>query len=92
MGWGSGIRKKTVPYPVSRGQKGTGFRIRFRKTGCYKKNHATREDIVMSAKNLVYLRGQLEFGEEENVAAGAAAGLLGAHQRFQVKGANMPEK
>jgi hypothetical protein len=41
---------------------------------------------------LVYLRGQLEFREEENVAAGAAAGLLGAHQRFQVKCANMPEK
>jgi len=25
---GSGIRKKPIPHPGSRGQKGTGFRIR----------------------------------------------------------------
>jgi hypothetical protein len=41
---------------------------------------------------LVYLRWKLKFREEENVAAGAAAGLLCAHQWFQVKCANMPEK
>jgi hypothetical protein len=28
MGFGSGIRKKPIPDPGSRGQKGTGFRIR----------------------------------------------------------------
>ncbi len=30
----SGIRKKTLPDPGSRGQKGTGSRIRIRNTGC----------------------------------------------------------
>jgi hypothetical protein len=32
MGLGSGIRKKPIPYPGSRGQKGTGSRIRIRNT------------------------------------------------------------
>ncbi len=30
---GSGIRKKPIPDPGSRGQKGTGSRIRIRNTG-----------------------------------------------------------
>jgi hypothetical protein len=34
MGLGSGIRKKPIPDPGSRGQKGTGSRIRIRNTGC----------------------------------------------------------
>jgi hypothetical protein len=33
MGLGSGIRKKPIPDPGSRGQKGTGSRIRIRNTG-----------------------------------------------------------
>jgi hypothetical protein len=32
MGLGSGIRKKRIPDPGSRGQKGTGSRIRIRNT------------------------------------------------------------
>jgi hypothetical protein len=36
MGLGSGIRKKPIPDPGSRGQKGTGSRIRIRKTAFYK--------------------------------------------------------
>jgi hypothetical protein len=32
MGLGSGIRKKPIPDPGSRGQKGTGSRIRIRNT------------------------------------------------------------
>ncbi len=32
MGLGSGIRKKPIPGPGSRGQKGTGSRIRIRNT------------------------------------------------------------
>jgi hypothetical protein len=32
---GSGIRKKPIPDPGLRGQKGTGSRIRIRKTGCW---------------------------------------------------------
>jgi hypothetical protein len=34
---GSGIRKKPVPDPGSRGQKGTGSRIRIRNTDNYRK-------------------------------------------------------
>ncbi len=33
MDLGSGIRKKPIPDPGSRGQKGTGSRIRIRNTG-----------------------------------------------------------
>jgi hypothetical protein len=33
IGLGSGIRKKTIPDPGSRGQKGIGSRIRIRNTG-----------------------------------------------------------
>jgi hypothetical protein len=33
MGLGSEIRKKPIPDPGSRGQKGTGSRIRIRNTG-----------------------------------------------------------
>ncbi len=32
---GSGIRKKPIPDPGSRGQKGTGSRIRIRNTGTF---------------------------------------------------------
>jgi hypothetical protein len=32
MGLGSGIRKKPIPDPGSRGQKGTGSRVRIRNT------------------------------------------------------------
>jgi hypothetical protein len=32
MGLGSGIREKPIPDPGSRGQKGTGSRIRIRNT------------------------------------------------------------
>jgi hypothetical protein len=32
---GSGIRKKPIPDPGSRGQKGTGSRIRIRNTGFF---------------------------------------------------------
>jgi hypothetical protein len=34
MALGSGIRKKSITDPGSRGQKGTGSRIRIRNTGC----------------------------------------------------------
>ncbi len=36
MGMGSGIRKKPIPDPESRGQKGTGSRIRIRNTAGWK--------------------------------------------------------
>jgi hypothetical protein len=39
---GSGIRKKPIPDPGSRGQKGTGSRIRIRNTGLVMK----REDSI----------------------------------------------
>jgi hypothetical protein len=35
IGLESGIRKKPIPDPGSRGQKGTGSRIRIRNTGFY---------------------------------------------------------
>jgi hypothetical protein len=31
----SGIRNKPIPFPGSRGQKGTGSRIRIRNTDCF---------------------------------------------------------
>jgi hypothetical protein len=38
MGLGSGIRKKPIPDPGSRGQKGTGSRIRIRSTAVYEES------------------------------------------------------
>jgi hypothetical protein len=41
MGLGSGIRKKPIPDPGSRGQKGTGSRIRLRNTANFMFGRAT---------------------------------------------------
>jgi hypothetical protein len=43
MGLGSGIRKKTIPDPGSRGQKSTGSRIRIRNTAKLAKKFDKRE-------------------------------------------------
>jgi hypothetical protein len=45
MGLGSGIRKKPIPDPGSRGQKGTVSRIRIRNTAGY-------SALLTSKKNL----------------------------------------
>jgi hypothetical protein len=60
MGLGSGIRKKPIPDPGSRGQKGTGSRIRLRNTG-KKFSLLPTCQIILQAKMLKCLqpsRGQ----------------------------------
>jgi hypothetical protein len=46
MGLGSGMRKKPIPDPGSRGQKGTGSRIRIRNTGCFVRDDDACANIV----------------------------------------------
>jgi hypothetical protein len=49
MDLGSGIRKKPIPDPGSRGQKGTGSRIRIRNTGSrieYRKNKKVLDEGI----------------------------------------------
>jgi hypothetical protein len=61
-GLGSGIRKKFIPDPGSRGQKGTGSRIRIRNTAIYEGSKITSiyvQDELNAFFGLVYARGLL---------------------------------
>jgi hypothetical protein len=45
MGLGSGIRKRHIPDPESRGQKGTGSRIRIRNTAEMYSHNAEKRNL-----------------------------------------------
>ena len=73
---GSGIRKKAIPDPGSRGQKGTGSRIRIRNTEFVK--------IYFLCSGTADERPERPEQQRcETVPAAAATATTAAHQRSQ---------
>jgi hypothetical protein len=52
MGLGSGIRKKSIPDPGSRGQKGTGSQIRIRNTGSTGYQKKKKKRLVLKREKI----------------------------------------